>query len=331
MVTSLFHSQTRILSCVCSVASDHSVALLSLKEKRCLVFASRHMFPVVSIKWRPVEDYMIISCTDSTAYVWQMETGVCSDWLTSVYLVWSSVSQWMTFCCRFVRQGCPWSDSSGNAESVRWSSSQDYAWFQSNKPTDHCLSGISNQPVYFIPCWPAWPTAWWHTMLCCDVTLCCDITLCKPIGRQLEVASQQETMNARICLYCSPFISQDALVDISVGVDHTELKWLTGNYIFCGYIWHIWDYWYCTEDTGNLDVDSGWREWEGGCFFNLCCLHLPSNGITSLALLVLHCKYFSKLFGLIRKLVFLQTMILQGEHIYILRSILDTIIAYTVL
>ena len=67
--------QTRILSCVCSVANDHSVALISLKEKRPLVFASRHMFPVQSVKWRPIEDYMVISCTDSTAYIWQMETG----------------------------------------------------------------------------------------------------------------------------------------------------------------------------------------------------------------------------------------------------------------
>lgn len=67
--------QTRILSCICSVANDHSVALISLKEKRTLVFASRHMFPVQSIKWRPIEDFMVISCTDFTAYIWQMETG----------------------------------------------------------------------------------------------------------------------------------------------------------------------------------------------------------------------------------------------------------------
>jgi len=34
------------------------------------------MFPVMDIKWKPVEDFMVISCSDSTAYVWQMETGL---------------------------------------------------------------------------------------------------------------------------------------------------------------------------------------------------------------------------------------------------------------
>ena len=31
----------RIQQCICSVASDHSVALLSLKEKKCILLASR--------------------------------------------------------------------------------------------------------------------------------------------------------------------------------------------------------------------------------------------------------------------------------------------------
>ena len=67
--------QPRVLSCVCSVATDHSVALLSLKEKKCILLASRHLFPVETVKWRPLDDFLIIHCTDSTVYVWQMETG----------------------------------------------------------------------------------------------------------------------------------------------------------------------------------------------------------------------------------------------------------------
>lgn len=35
----------------------------------------RHLFPVVSIKWRPLDDFLIVGCSDGTVYVWQMETG----------------------------------------------------------------------------------------------------------------------------------------------------------------------------------------------------------------------------------------------------------------
>ncbi|XP_053401409.1 WD repeat-containing protein 7-like isoform X1 [Mercenaria mercenaria] len=65
----------RILTSICSVASDHSVTLLSLKERKCILLASRHLFPVHSIRWRPLDDFMVVSCSDGTVYVWQMETG----------------------------------------------------------------------------------------------------------------------------------------------------------------------------------------------------------------------------------------------------------------
>lgn len=65
----------RIQKCICSVASDHSVCLLSLTERKCITLASRHLFPVVSIKWRPLDDFMIVGCSDGTVYVWQMDTG----------------------------------------------------------------------------------------------------------------------------------------------------------------------------------------------------------------------------------------------------------------
>ena len=65
----------RIQQCICSVASDHSVTLLSLKERRCVMLASRHMFPIVTIKWRPLDDFLMVGCVDGTTYIWQMETG----------------------------------------------------------------------------------------------------------------------------------------------------------------------------------------------------------------------------------------------------------------
>jgi hypothetical protein len=39
------------------------------------MLASRQIFPVVSIKWRPQEDFLLVSCTDGSLYIWQMETG----------------------------------------------------------------------------------------------------------------------------------------------------------------------------------------------------------------------------------------------------------------
>lgn len=68
-------SSTRIQKCICSVASDHSVTLLSLQERKCVTLASRHLFPVVTIKWRPLDDFLVVGCSDGTVYVWQMETG----------------------------------------------------------------------------------------------------------------------------------------------------------------------------------------------------------------------------------------------------------------
>ncbi|GFN77935.1 WD repeat-containing protein 7, partial [Plakobranchus ocellatus] len=65
----------RILTCVCSVAGDHSVALLSLKERKCLLLASRHLYPVKMIKWRPLDDFMLVQTKDGVVTVWQMETG----------------------------------------------------------------------------------------------------------------------------------------------------------------------------------------------------------------------------------------------------------------
>lgn len=39
------------------------------------MLAGRHLFPVQTIKWRPLDDFMVVSCSDGTVYVWQMETG----------------------------------------------------------------------------------------------------------------------------------------------------------------------------------------------------------------------------------------------------------------
>lgn len=48
---------------------------MSLQERKCVTLASRHLFPVVTIKWRPLDDFLVVGCSDGTVYVWQMETG----------------------------------------------------------------------------------------------------------------------------------------------------------------------------------------------------------------------------------------------------------------
>ncbi|XP_071826245.1 WD repeat-containing protein 7-like [Apostichopus japonicus] len=65
----------RVLTCVCSVATDHSVALLSLRDRKCTLLASRHLFPIRAIKWRPAEDFLVVALEDGSVFVWQMETG----------------------------------------------------------------------------------------------------------------------------------------------------------------------------------------------------------------------------------------------------------------
>ena len=66
---------SRIRQSVCSVAQDHSVALLNLRDRKCILMASRHPSPITAIRWRPDDDFLVVSCADSSVFVWQMETG----------------------------------------------------------------------------------------------------------------------------------------------------------------------------------------------------------------------------------------------------------------
>ena len=61
--------------CVCAIAQDHSVALLNLRDHRCLLLASCHRFPVQTVRWKPAEDFLIIGLSDGSVYVWQIESG----------------------------------------------------------------------------------------------------------------------------------------------------------------------------------------------------------------------------------------------------------------
>ncbi|CAG9537565.1 unnamed protein product [Cercopithifilaria johnstoni] len=63
----------RVLHTICSVAGDNSAALLSLKENKCLLLASRQLFPIVDVKWRPLDNFLLLKCEDESVYVWQMD------------------------------------------------------------------------------------------------------------------------------------------------------------------------------------------------------------------------------------------------------------------
>ena len=65
----------RVNQSICSIANDHSVALLNLRDRKCFFLASRHPSPISLIRWRPVDDFLLVLCMDSSLYVWQMETG----------------------------------------------------------------------------------------------------------------------------------------------------------------------------------------------------------------------------------------------------------------
>uniref|UniRef100_A0A8C3X7U5 WD repeat domain 72 n=1 Tax=Catagonus wagneri TaxID=51154 RepID=A0A8C3X7U5_9CETA len=78
-VTSLLMSpenfKLRSHQVICSVCGDHSVALLHLEGRRCLLSARKHLFPVRMIKWHPVENFLIVGCADDSVYIWEIETG----------------------------------------------------------------------------------------------------------------------------------------------------------------------------------------------------------------------------------------------------------------
>lgn len=66
---------SRLQSSICCVASDHSVSILNLTERKCTLLASRHLFPVSVIKWRLSDESIVVGCIDGSVYIWRTETG----------------------------------------------------------------------------------------------------------------------------------------------------------------------------------------------------------------------------------------------------------------
>uniref|UniRef100_A0A8C5T4V8 WD repeat domain 72 n=2 Tax=Malurus TaxID=55806 RepID=A0A8C5T4V8_9PASS len=69
-------------SIVCCVCSDHSVAILHLHKRLCLLHARKHLFPVKKIKFDPLENVLIVGCEDNSVYIWETETGTLERYET---------------------------------------------------------------------------------------------------------------------------------------------------------------------------------------------------------------------------------------------------------
>nr|XP_005996242.1 PREDICTED: WD repeat-containing protein 72 [Latimeria chalumnae] len=60
---------------VCCLTSDHSIVLLNFQDKMCLMHGRPHLFPVKTIKWHPIEDFLLVGCADGSVCIWDIENG----------------------------------------------------------------------------------------------------------------------------------------------------------------------------------------------------------------------------------------------------------------
>ncbi|XP_015275227.1 PREDICTED: WD repeat-containing protein 72 [Gekko japonicus] len=63
----------RIVCCLCS---DHSVALLHLQARACILHARKHLSPVRVLRWHPLENLLVVGCENDSVSVWDIETGI---------------------------------------------------------------------------------------------------------------------------------------------------------------------------------------------------------------------------------------------------------------
>ncbi|VDM53829.1 unnamed protein product [Angiostrongylus costaricensis] len=73
-----------ISKCICAVAADHSVSLLNIRDMKCALLASQHPHPVSLVKWRPLDDFMLVKLDDGSVYVWEMATANMDRVVTGV-------------------------------------------------------------------------------------------------------------------------------------------------------------------------------------------------------------------------------------------------------
>lgn len=92
----------RVASAICSVSVDHSVAILSLRDRRCAFLASQHPFPIVAVRWKPYDDFLIVKCFDGSVFVWELRTGVLDRVLCGV------AAEEVVYDCEEAREDVLW-------------------------------------------------------------------------------------------------------------------------------------------------------------------------------------------------------------------------------
>ncbi|GAN10288.1 conserved hypothetical protein [Mucor ambiguus] len=66
---------TRVRGCIVSIAKDNSIALISVDSMTCLFIFPGNPYPLTTIQWRTIEDYLVFGYNDGSVYVWQMQTA----------------------------------------------------------------------------------------------------------------------------------------------------------------------------------------------------------------------------------------------------------------
>ncbi|XP_068060098.1 WD repeat-containing protein 72 isoform X5 [Anomalospiza imberbis] len=165
------HCRLKDQSIVCCVCSDHSVAILHLQKRQCLLHARKHLFPVKKIRFDPLENVLIVGCEDNSVYIWEIETGTLERHetgdtaraiLTSIedseYLVADALLP--------VSQESKRSKNSG----YKHSSSYKHGMGPYPTPTEKSSDKLSNtsciqQPFTIIPAKTKWNNANFHILL----------------------------------------------------------------------------------------------------------------------------------------------------------------------
>eukprot|EP00076_Gallus_gallus_P044297 XP_025009835.1 WD repeat-containing protein 72 isoform X2 [Gallus gallus] len=159
-------------SVVCCVCSDHSVAVLHLQKKVCLLHARKHLFPVKKIKFDPMEGLLIIGCEDDSVYVWEIETGTLERHETGeiAKAILSSIgdSEYLV-----VDSLHPVSQESKRNKNVQYKSSSSYKrgmisynLTQTEKSSDKVMdNSLIQQPFTVLPVKPKWNDANFHVLL----------------------------------------------------------------------------------------------------------------------------------------------------------------------
>ncbi|KAF9973369.1 hypothetical protein BGZ73_003401 [Actinomortierella ambigua] len=62
---------SRLRKCMVSIAEDYSISVISFEEMSCIYLFGAYQHRLLSIQWRPPEDYVVLCYSDGVALVWQ--------------------------------------------------------------------------------------------------------------------------------------------------------------------------------------------------------------------------------------------------------------------